>query len=183
MIRITTLTNAPIRRIKAKSGYSGIDKDAPENQIKRLRALLRDAATPEKGTELGLMVFRGQLTDDEYAACRWFDKLQTKYHRAIDAKGVKTASLSPGDKAEPADPFSEIGAARARAERATVAEYDSAALAGLACGSENWGLFRRVVVEGVAPTSISAAAVKVVATALNSHRRKSSRFRRGRRAR
>jgi hypothetical protein len=178
MIRFTTSTNTPVRRIKPKPEHVGIDKQAPESLIKRTRAMMRDAAS-EKGAELGFMVIRGQITEDEYAACRWFDELHARYLRAIDAKEIKSASLSPGDKAEPPDVFSEVGQKRARGERQTVAEHDSAVLAGRACGSEHWRLFIRAVVLGEPPTSASAWALKIVARALDKHRRLSSKRRRG----
>lgn len=172
-----------VRVIRRDDEFQEIAKAAPESVVKRLAAMVRDAAASgEYGYQYGFMKIRGELNEAQFAACKWFDELHNRYLAAIEARTLMSPSAEPLGRAEPSDPIvSERGKALSKREAATVAEFESARLAGLACGGERWDDFMWTVIDDMPPTGLAKRSVVKVADALVIHRRLGSRHRRGRR--
>lgn len=182
---IPIITHAPLpktRRVAPEPEYMPVASRAPETSLRRLEGLLAQVGSAELGTQIGMMKLRGEITEAQWSACDWFAQLDAKYLLALDAKGVKSGSAELTSKAEPPDPLtSETGLRAAKRDRATVAEFDSAYLAAMACGRGEYLLFRDVVVDDAVPTWAGRRAVQTVSEALRRHRAADSRHRRGRR--
>jgi hypothetical protein len=173
------------RVIVKEPDYMPIANAAPESLMIRLRAF--DLATGQKAsTPWGLMAVRGQITDAQWSAVDWFIRVAAEFHNGGGTKGVKSASLNSSGPSEPPDPFSDEGQKIAKRERAACVEYESARLAGVACGAKVWRLFMDLVTANPGPERIlnfhERNAVLVVSQVLLAHRgrgrRKSQRIRR-----
>jgi hypothetical protein len=156
--------------------YLPVKDRTPESMIKRMM----DFAGPEHGTPYGLMMLRGELTKSQYSACNWFDELYRSYLRAIDGpRGIRTSTGQRIDAGHAPDPFSPIGWDIAADERNTVRAFDSARLAGMACGQGRFMVFWSVVInEDSAVTYDQKRAAAIVADALDKHRTRSWKSRR-----
>ena len=125
--RIEITTNSAVgpavRKVRRPPEFVAVSERAPETSIRRLEAMLAEAGSQLRGTQVGLMKLRGEISQLQHAACAWFAEIHAKYLRAIDAKTVKTGSAEMSPKAEPPDPYSEVGRARAKKERKDVAEF------------------------------------------------------------
>jgi len=156
--------------------YLSIDKRLPETLIKRLLT----HAAGEYGTPHGQMMLRGDLTKAQYAACKWFDELYRSYLKAIDGpKGIRTSTGQRIDPGHAPDPFSPIGWDIATDERNTVRAFDSARMAGMACGEPVFKTFWWVVIDNHEATSrFCRSKVILVAAALDKHRTRSWKSRR-----
>ena len=78
---------------------------------------------------------RGELTAAQYSAGNWFAQLEDSYRRALCIKGIRTSTGERYTPGHPPDPFSSVGWDIAAAELATLRKFDSARLAGMACGT------------------------------------------------
>lgn len=182
-IQVTTRSavGPAVRERRRAPEFVSVSERAPETSIRRLEAMLVEAGSQLRGTQVGLMKLRGEISDAQHSACVWFAELHAKYLRAIDAKTVKTGSAEMSPKAEPPDPYSEVGQARAKKERKDVAEFESARLSAMACGSIEYAAFVRVVIDDTVPIYFAKKAVREIGEALRRHRQASSKRRRGRR--
>lgn len=178
-IRITTgaALRGPSRR-RGEPDHMLVAASAPETSLRRLEALLAQCGTSELGTQVRLMKLRGQLTESQCNACDWFAELYAKYLQAIDAKGIKSGSAELVSKSTPPDPFSDEGSRKAKREREDVQRYESARLAGLACGSERFAMFCNIVIRDETPSWADRVAVSSVSEALSNYRRLASSRRR-----
>ena len=152
---------------------------APQSLIRRLRFLMERAAVT--GTPVAFMRLAGELSESEHDACVWFHALHERYQRALDVRGVKSQAFEPAPRAEPPDPFSELGERRSRPDRIAVAEFKSAELAAIGAGRSAYCEFCKIVIDEHAPKWEQKRSVALVAHALARHRQLGSRQRRGRR--
>jgi hypothetical protein len=135
-----------------------------------------DAAGQKYGTQYGRMRLRGQLTDPQFQACKWFDELYGRYLAALDRpRGIKTSTGEQVSKGHPPDPFSPIGLKIAADEHLLVKRYEAARLAGMSCGLVQFKLFWFVVIEEGVPTGYAGPlAVARVADAIEAYRSRDS---------
>lgn len=153
--------------------FEPIDERVPEALLKRL---VLDAAGPRYGTQYGRMKLRGQLTDPQFLACKWFDELYERYLVALDRpRGIKTSTGEQVSKGHPPDPFSPIGLKIAAEEHVLVKRYEGARMAGMSCGRDQFKLFWYVVIEEGIPTGYACPlAVARVADAIEAYRSRDS---------
>ena len=69
------------------------------------------------GTPIGLMSLAGEITEGEYDAALWFDRLHAVYRRAIGVREVRGQSLEIGSASTPSDPNSPKGERQAKQRR------------------------------------------------------------------
>jgi hypothetical protein len=153
--------------------FEAIDERVPESLLRRL---VLDAAGQKYGTQYGRMRLRGQLTDPQFQACKWFDELYGRYLAALDRpRGIKTSTGEQVSKGHPPDPFSPIGLKIAADEHLLVRRYEAARMAGMYCGLVQFKLFWFVVIEEGTPTGYACPlAVARVADAIESYRSRDS---------
>ena len=166
------------RLIAKDPEYMPIANAAPETLMVRLRAF--DLATNQRAsTPWGLMAIRGQITDAQSHAVDWFVQVAYEFHKGAGAKTAKSASLDMSGPCEPPDPFSDEGLKIAKRERRAYVEYESARLAGTACGYKPWRIFMELIGSNPGPDrTLSFAernAVVVVSEALRAHRERGRR--------
>ena len=166
--------NVEPRIIRKDAEYASIEQSPPESAVRRFRAMM--AATcrdPRYSTPWGIMGIRGQLKDAHVEAVDWFIKILREFHSGLGAKGAKSATMEGGGQSEPPDPYSPEGIKIAKRERGAYIEYESARLAGLACGSKDWRPFIELIAKNPGPdyvlTHIERRALIVVSAALHAH--------------
>lgn len=138
---------------------------------------------PEFGTPIGQMRLLGDLPKGSYDAAVWFAQLDDGYRRAIGIPPVRSSS-GEVTRGEPVDPFSELGEAKARSDRAKVRAFRDAAQAAVrGCGMSAYRAFYAVAVldadpGAVAPTrALGMIIVRDVAEALRRYRETAGRAR------
>lgn len=156
-----------------QSEFEPIDARVPESLLRRL---VLDAAGQKYGTQYGRMRLRGQLTDPQFQACKWFDELYRRYLAALAAPGgIRTSTGERISKSHPPDPFSRIGKKLAAKEHVLVKRYEGARLAGLSLGVVQFKLFWFVVIDDGVPTGYAGPlAVARVADAIEDYRSRDS---------
>lgn len=113
------------------NGRAQRERESAPTAMKRLRdAALREARHAEWGTELGRLFLSDEITEEQYAAGKWWTEQAKKYQSAIGAFPVRSATLEVGRGGAAPDPDSPEGQKIAKRE-ANQAEVFFAAHAAL----------------------------------------------------
>ena len=94
-------------------------------EVRRLRdAAINGLRSDEWGSELGRYYLCGHITDQMYAAGKYWAMLAARYHQAIGAKPhEKALALERGSRGSAPDPDSDRGQAIAKGERKHVNKF------------------------------------------------------------
>lgn len=112
-----------VREPNGRLSRAGKERESAPAQVKRLRdAALAGMRDSQWGTELGRLFLGGTITEEMYAAGKWWAEKAAQYCTAINAPlpFPRSASLDVGRGNQSADPDSEAGREEARRHRGAV---------------------------------------------------------------
>lgn len=146
-----------VREPNGRLSRAGKQQESAPAQVKRLRdAALAGMRDPQWGTQLGRLFLGGMITEEMYAAGKWWGEKAAQYCTAINAPVPfpRSASLDIGRGNQSADPESEAGREEARRHRGAVLVFLEAHAALMGAGMLAERAVRRLCEEDVMPCGL-----------------------------